>query len=335
MRRKPIWFAPVLTALLALGVQGATAPPASFPTFGVSFTAPADATFELTDSPTHIGIYRFNAGSPNAGAAILVEVAAANGKSVKDTSAANIAQTAATAPAGSFTVGGETAAKLTAALNAQSFTHRTTYLVVHEDRLYVFSALSTAAADASKSLDDLVATVHFVPIQSPLKCLTDFFDKPFKVFGRFTMNGPQFLRRVNNEPTLLHLGVYDYTAARNPLNLDIQRIQVAVPKTFADIRDAYSAGLQKNLNSPQPLFWHTLMEVPGLHVSQPIKTRIQAPDGTTTTSTNRFSILELGPGDFVQILFTISDSPDADVKAYTDLSDRMLATIKLLPAPPH
>jgi hypothetical protein len=337
MPRKLLFCIPVLIAFLAITSfsDPVSVHPTTFPTFGISFAAPSDATFELTDTPTHIGLYRFNPNSPNAGAAILVEVSSAKGGTVEAISKSISARLKANDVPGPFTIGGEKADKLTADFHVDSFTTRVTYLVVHQDRLYIFSALNSANADASQSLDSLVASVKFPPVQSPLKCTTDFFDKPFEVFGCFSMNGPSFMRRTDNQPTLLHLGVYDYTTNANSFNIDIQRIQTP-PKSFADIRDAYSTAIQTKLASPDPLAWHVQKGLPGLNVSQPISCTVQAADGTTSKAINRFCILELAPGDFVQILFTITDTTaDADIKTYTDLSDKMLATIKVLPSKPH
>jgi hypothetical protein len=44
-------------------------------------------------------------------------------------------------------------------------------------------------------------------------------------------------------------------------------------------------------------------------------------------------MLELAPGDFVQILFSISDLSDDEVVTYLDLSNQMLATVRILTPP--
>jgi hypothetical protein len=302
----------------------------AFPTFGISYTTPPLATFELTDSPTHIGMYRFIASSPSAGAAILLEVAPAQGQTLDAISSEIAKQMGGAVAPDSVTIGGEKAKLLTAAVHAESFTSRATYVVVHQDRLYIASGFSTPSASVSKSLEELLASVKFVDVESPTRHTKEFFDGPFEVFGRFSMNGPKFLRRTDNTASLLHFEAHDFTNGSNPINIDIQRIAISPPIPFDDLRDNYSAGLQKSLNSADPLTWSALKEVPGLHVSKPIKT-FKLPDGSERKTTQRFCILEIAPGDFVQILFSIADLSDADTRAYVNISNKMLATIKLLP----
>ena len=61
---------------------------------------------------------------------------------------------------------------------------------------------------------------------------------------------------------------------------------------------------------------------------------MQGPDGIKHRTLLRFCILELGGGKFVQILFTIPIVSPDDSQKYVDLSDRMLATVKILPTQP-
>ncbi len=304
---------------------------ASFPTFGISFTAPAKSTFQLTDSPSHIGLYGFGTGSPCAGAAILVEIMPANGKDVEAVSADLSDKMKVKFDAGTLKIGGEKAKRVSADFKAGPFTHRVTYVVVHQDRAYVLSALNTPAADASEPLKKLADSVKFVPAESPLKHLNDLFDAPVEVFGLFSFNGPDSLRRTDNTAELLHLQVFDHTTKSDPLNVDFEHIQTGDTKSFADIRDAYSQKLQQSMGFAEALVWKQSKDVKGLQISQPVKMTTKLPDGKTDTSTQRFCMLEIAPGDFVQILFSISKMPDADLKTYVAATDRMLSSIKILP----
>ena len=314
----------------------AAAGPASrtvaFPTMGIAYEAPAQATAEVAEStPGTVATYQFVKPSPVAGATIMIERMGNHGKPVDQVAQSIAGQIHGAVDPVPLTIGGEPAVRINADFHADAFTSRATYVVVHGSQTYLFSALSTAQASAIAPTDVLLKTVKFTPIESPTQHLGEFFTSPFEVFG-FAINGPSSLRRVDASATDLHFGIYDISGEgqpmKNPLNVDFQHIVIQAPKTFADIRDAYSADLQKQLGSADPFVWKEQPGVPGLNVSQPIKMTTKAPNGEEETVTNRFCILQLAPGDFVQILFTVAQLPDAQTKAYLAASDRMLATIK-------
>jgi hypothetical protein len=306
----------------------------TLPTFGLEFVVPTDTTFELTDSPTHIGLWRFNPDSPNAGAALLVENMAARGHSLPDIAARVAALGHASTDPGTYTIGGEAAVKLSADFNLDTFTHRVTYLALHADRAYFFSVLtSPGCADASQKLEDLIASVRFFQPESPLKHLNEFFRKPITIFGRITMNGPNSLRRTNNDPADAGLEIMDCTGADDPISIDIRPFQFAKPITFAQFRDAYSAGLEKSFSISEHFVWHVSDKIPGLNFTQPHKIT-ESVDGTSHTAYSRMAILDLGQGYFVQFAFTslITADDQAD-QAYNDAEVQMLETIQILPKP--
>jgi len=323
---------PLMVATLSCSTVSHAAEPASirFPTFGISYRAPADSTFTLSDVPTHIGLYEMKSAATERPAAILLEVAPARGKSLDDIAVALAKKIGATIDPKAITIGNEKAKKLTADVKLDSYVARVSYVVVHENRLYIASALNTATGSADKQLDDLVATIKFIPVESPAKQTGDLFAEPLDVFDAFTINGPKYLRRNTNQSALVHLSAYDFTTGTDPLNIDIEHIQMSAPKKFADIRDAYSTQLAKTLKSSKPLEWSNVKEVPGLNVSRPVVTTVKLAGKPDEKSTRQFCILELAPGDFVQILFSISDVPDADLQAYQEACDKMLRSIKLL-----
>ncbi len=329
----------VIAALLWLGFAGLTvqaaepaAPSGDFPTFGLKLKPPADSVDELPSLSEQIAFYQLRGG--NDGAAILIEIVPSNGKSTAEAAKALAESGHATAEPSDIVVNGEKAFKVSTPINVQQFTQRDSYVVVHDGWVYVFSGLSTEHAKAAAPLKAMLQSLKFSSAQPTNKYLKDFGKKPLIFFNRFSIAAPPIVRPDGSDEASMHLGIHDYSVrghVGNPLNLDVQRIQTGDQRTFANLRDAYSDGIVKHLNMPEKPVWTDMKAVPGLHVSQPITVKGKSPDGEEMTMTHRFTILELGPGDFVQILFSFSDLPPADLAAYKEMSDRMLASIKILP----
>ena len=258
----------------------------------------------------------------------MLEVADAHGKTLADLTAAIATKASGKIDPGAFNFGKENARKVTAPFHMDAYTSRVSYLAVHQDRLYIASVLNTAAQSGEKLLGDLLASVKFSTAESPAKHTKELFDTPMNIFDCFTMNGPKCLRRTDNQPGLLHLVAKDFTTGKDPLNVDLQRIQTQTNKPFSEIRDAYSAQLRTSLNLPAPLVWKTTQELPDLNLSQPVKTIQELPDGSQIKVTQRFCILQLEPGDFVQILFVVGDGPEAEDAVYQQACNQMLVSIK-------
>jgi hypothetical protein len=217
-----------------------------------------------------------------------------------------------------------------------TFVNRTAYIAVHGKWVYLFEALDDANTHTGGDmLEHLARTAKFSPPQAPGEHLKEWFANPISVFGSITLNGPRILRPVHQEQNVLVLGIYD--CSKGPIDdvfiVNMTHIQAPAPKKFADIEKTYSAGMQKALKLAEPLVWKEQKDVPGLFVTQPVKFDPNV-DGaqkkvTEKKVTERVGMLELEPGDFVQILFTLSaDLSDAQVQQYIELSDRILATIK-------
>lgn len=280
-------------------------------------------------TPGRIASYHLIAPSPAAGTIVMIERMDSDGATAAQLAQSLADRVHATVAPGSFQVGGEKAVKITAAIQVDTFSSRDTYVVVHGAQAYLFSGLSTAAVSAKPVLDALIGTVSFAPPESPTKHLGVFLDEPFGVWG-FKMNGPACLRRVEASDTDVHLGIYDFSGKEmtNPLNLDFQHLVINTPKTFADIRDAYSAGLQKQLGLADALVWHEQPGVPGLFVSNPVNTVLRTEKGEQVKMNQRYCFFQAAPGDFTQILFSLSEMPEADLRAYLATEDQMIASIK-------
>jgi len=322
----------VSLCLAALLVSSAAADSVKFPTFGIAFTPPGRATFDLTTSPGCVGLYSFNRESACPGAALCIEWVPAKGASADRMAQSMVHEHGATIAPGSYTIGGEKAVKTSADYAVNSFTRRVTYLVAHGNYIYMVSAFNTATANASKQLEDFLPTVSFFAPDVPLKHLDEMTDAPWSIFGSFSMKFPRCARKFDSTPELFNVGINDLstTALGQPFSVDIEPIETPTPVTFTAIRDGYSANMAKGLSIPadHPLNWHLENNVPGLNVTDAVKCTVKLPGGRSTSSTVRLAILELSPGNFVQFIFT---SDPAQANAYIHLSDAMLKTIK--PAP--
>lgn len=332
---RPLPYLAVAICLLVTSAAfAAEAQRCVFPTFGISFVAPPNTQYELTDALTHLGSFVFDSASGAPGARIVLEVAPVGGKSVEDIFSPYAERAHATVDPRPFTIGGEKAMRFSLAVRSGDLpvTYRSTYMTVHDGRLYVLNAFGKANADGSAALDELARTVEFVPVESPRKHLGTRFDKPLTFLGRLRMNGPSCLRRSLNKAEHVHYGIYDYTTRTNPLNVDVTLVHIPDDMPFSALQDMYSTGLQHQLGASEALQWHQHPEVSGLNVSKPITCYRPTPDNGRVEVINRFCILDLGHGDFVQILFTVGEVTGDDSRAYLDLTDSMLATIEIVPA---
>lgn len=328
MPRRIAFWVPLFCILSGWPAQSAHAEPASFPTFGLTFDSPADAAFKLTDGQGQIAYYVFGKSSKYSGAAIKVEVMPNRNENFE----ALVASVSKSKRAGivkdQLTIGGEKAVRVSETDPANGG-HAVAYMTIHGDWLYAFQAMMEPKVDAAKPIDDLVATVKFIPIEAPAGHLTKLADEPFNVLGLFTIAGPRCMRINSIDQGHVHLQVYNLDAHTPEMIVNVMIIPLPAPKTFAEIRDVYSKGLHDGLHLAETLQWHAQAGVPGLNVSQPVRTEVSDPDGNKTAVLNRFCVLEAGNGKFAQILFTVAAKAPEDSQKYVELSDRMLATVKV------
>jgi len=321
---------------VSLPAQTADSPAAvAFPTFGVSFVPPAHATYSVPGSPGHVAYYTLGAESSAPDAALRVVVGMAHDQTLDALAGMFVAKLQATLDPAAGMVGGEKARKITQPLKGGAFTRSLTYLVLHDGRLYMFSALSGNAA-ASQAVEgvlaDLVATVHFAPPDSPAKHLDTFFAKPFMLFNYATMNGPDCLRPSINTPERLAMGITDFTHGDPVLLVEIDRLTIPDGSRFSDIRAKFSAKLKDKMHLDADLKWETSQRLPRLYIAEPVKSRSQGAGGTAVSTVECYYILDMGPGELVQILFSIPERPDVNAQTYVDLSDKMIESLQLLGA---
>ena len=305
---------------------------ADFPTFGLKLAVPADAVKMPPTSEGQIVFYQFE--NDSVGPAIEVEVVPSKLGITAPQACKRYADSEhATVETSTQQIDGEPSAMFHAPMT-QPYTTRTTYVVVHGSRTYLFSGLDTVGGSASTPLAAMLSHVIFEPPQAPSNHLSPAESGPIDILGLFTISAPRSMRPTDKADKSVHFGIYDYTSdtqLKNPLNLDIQHIQTANPVSFIDIKDSYSSGLKKQLKTSTAFIWRQEPGVPGLWVSQPLKGVIEQPKGPATPIFNRFCMLELAHGDFVQILFTFAEMPPAEMTTYTTLSDQMLNSIKIAP----
>ena len=301
-----------------------------FPTFGVQFTPPANAVSIQPAGQGRVAVYHLKNTNPSP--AIFVEIAFADGKKLDQVSQSLAEKIKAEPKAAAITIGSEEAMTVVMPINTGVFTNRTVYFVVHDGWQYTFHGISTTDTDVTQTMLTFLKSVKFKPIQSPLDHLKDFYEKPLIIFDRFSINCPNFTRLEASDKVTSIIGMFDYSKKplSNVLSVNIKHLQIGA-KPFATLRDAYSENLEKLIKAPTPFVWAISKENSSLHVSKPMKLKEKNSDKTTT---NRFCILEIAPGNFVQLIFVIASGvPDAQIDSYVDLTDRMLATVKLLPAP--
>ncbi|HET6251105.1 MAG TPA: hypothetical protein VFE47_25685 [Tepidisphaeraceae bacterium] len=302
-----------------------------FPTFGISLSPPAHSTFKLVNGSRQVALYAFDKETPLAGAAIQIEALPTNGATLDDM-AASIAKKRNGKPVDEkFTIGGDRATKM-----LESFSdggRSTTCLVVHGNLLYSFRALMGPTMNMSAEISALLQSVKFSPVESPVPHLKEIKPDPINILGIFTIPGPDCMRVDAKSDEQVFLPIIDRRDQNEDFVVNIQTLQVDPTKTFANVQEAYARGLAAQLHTG-PLQFQLQKGVPGLNISQALATEITGTDGKKVTATNRFCMLDRGGGKFVQILFTIQAPAAADVKAYVELSDRMLAGIKLLPEAP-
>lgn len=305
-----------------------------FPTFGLSLIPPDGATATIPASVGHVSEYRFGSDSPYANCAIFVEVVPLRSGQTLDDLAQNISKKAGAAidPAPAQ-IAGEKAVKLTAPFKRDKVTHRTTYMVAHEDRAYLLSALDTDEATVNKPLANLISSAAFIPLESPSQHLGDFYDKSFRVFNVMSMNGPASLRAYEQNADYVELCIHDFVLHTQTMYIEINRIQLPQPKAFAEVRDAFSATLKEKLSLAEPFQWKQHAKCPQLNCSQPVFQQIKLPNGQIVKMIGLYNVLDCGNGTWIQILFNIPDRPELDPKPYIALTQRMLDTLSLTTSP--
>jgi hypothetical protein len=113
-----------------------------------------------------------------------------------------------------------------------------------------------------------------------------------------------------------------------PITIDINHIQAPAQTTFADIRDGMSARIESNLKIANHLQWHDQKDVPGLHVTDPVKTKIKLENGTEVEALSRFAIFDPGDGNMISFNFSFPGKLPEETQKYVALSDKMLASVK-------
>jgi hypothetical protein len=321
-----------ITAAFTVSALAAVPTVTTFPTFGLAVTPPSDATFELTEIPSHIGLYRFAPSSPHKGIALLLEIAPAKGKSAADFAAHFISSAGATTRQGVPFIGGEQAVEVSAEFNRESYRQRLTYFAVHGSYLYMFSALAEPDINGSGALDEFVSSAMFIPIDSPLKHIQNLSEKPFYLMPGVGIRGPACMRVHDQKAGHIEVEIQDFVLDDPAMMVEADHIKIAVPQPFSDLQKKYSAALESQFAFPEPMQWHTQAALPNLHISQPVPLLIAPPGQAPLKMVERYCMLDLGNGDFLQILFSIPNKNAQDVKEYIALSDRMLESITCGPA---
>jgi hypothetical protein len=323
-----------LFCILLLTLAGTTTQRdlAEFPTFGISFQPPLQNTAKEPYPADLVSHYLFDAKSPYAGAGIEIWCTPAEGHSADDWAQAQKESGSGTVEKADIAMGGEKAVKVESDLNDGRFTHSIAYLAVHGKLAYKIVALNKPGVDADEAAQAIMATVVFSPPQKPVKYVDEMFPSSWFVFDKLAVRVPTCTRMEIQNAAEFELVVVDYTGpiAFAPLAIDLKHIHAAKKVDFSDLQANYSAVLEKQLlPDGQHLKWHAADRLPGLNICDSVLAKATA---TTHGCRNHVQVcmLELSPGDFVQLVSTIPDLPADEVKTYQLLSDRILKSIELV-----
>jgi hypothetical protein len=318
--------------LVALEGTVANAEAANFKTFGISYQPPAQTTSDGQFPADLVSHYLFGANSIYAGAGIEIWCTAANGRSADEWAQAQVKESGkGVEDKGVFTMGGEKAVKVESDLADAHFTHSIAYLAVHGKLAYKIVALNKPGIDADKAAQALMATVSFSPPLKPEKYV-DLAQSPWNVFGELTIRLPDTARVDTQSSTELNIVIIDYSGpvAFAPLIFDLRHVKTATKMDFSDLKATYSAGLEKQcVPEGEHLTWHTDDRLPGLNISDAFLSRA-TPRTHGCRNHVQVCMLELSPGDFVQLIFSIPDLPADEVRTYQSLSKEIVKTVQLV-----
>lgn len=284
----------------------------SFPTFGLTCGKPDGVASQFPEHPSHIALLQ------GQGASMVIEVDLHIDASVDDY-AASLAQRAniAVIP-GNFTVGGERAVKISGP--AMESATRTALVVVHDSRGYIFNTLGQNADINDQFLEAVTGKARFTAPDAPSQHTDSFFKTPMTLFRQFSWTIPSAMRPYRQPGNGVNLGMHDFALGLDPFMVNVQHISLPNARRFGDLHPTLGPIFKEKFHLTDTPLWKPHPSVSNLFVTQ----FVEGTNANGQPTLIRYAAIDLGEGNYVQIVFTIADRRELDLQSYKDLTGTML-----------
>jgi hypothetical protein len=228
------------------------------------------------------------------------------------------------------TLSGTRALRIVAKNNGRTLRPVEGLATIHDGLLYLVMGGVTAGNFVADELEAIRASWTWMPIEPPAKHL-EFRAKPLSLLGgTVTINVPALMHtyRTEHPDSVLDLGLHN-VLRNTPDFLAYAQIMTMVDgKSFDDIKNRLSEGLQAQYKVKDPIEWRPTGKNPSHVVSQAID--VETPDevgGRKRTMLMRWALVKLDDRRVVSVNFTLPQEAPGDRSAYIALVDRIVDSI--------